>query len=258
MVNIITRKPQVHLIIPDSHSHPDYKNDRYEWLGKLIVDLKPDVVIDIGDWFDLASLNPYDKGAKKAYQALSYRKDINAGLDAQEKMFAPIKKAKRKKPRFVRCLGNHEARITKALETDPILIGTISLTDLQSKEYGWEEYPFLEHVEIDGVTYSHYFISGIMGRAIGGEHHAASLVTKQLKSCTQGHSHLFDYSIRTSVDGTRIHGCVVGVYQDYWADWAGPSNRLWNPGVVVKREVENGSYDIEWISLARIKKEYGS
>lgn len=247
---------KTHLVIPDSHAHPDHHNKRYEWLGQLIVDLKPDVVVDIGDWWDMASLCSYDKGTK-GFEGRRYKKDIEAGLDAQEKMFAPIRKAKKKRPRFVRTLGNHEHRIVKAIDRDPILEGTIGLSDLQSKEYGWEEHPFLSPVEIDGIMYQHYFTSGIMGRPIGGERHAQSLIAKQLTSCTQGHSHLFDYCIRSDARGRKIHGCVVGVYQDYNADFAGPANKMWNPGVVVKREVQDGQYDMEHISLERLRKEYG-
>lgn len=247
---------KTHLVIPDSHAHPDHNNKRYEWLGQLIVDIKPDVVIDIGDWWDMASLCSYDKGTK-GFEGRRYKKDIEAGLDAQEKMFAPIRRAKRKRPRFVRTLGNHEHRIVKAVDRDPVLEGTIGISDLQSKEYGWEEYPFLSPVEIDGIMYQHYFTSGIMGRPIGGERHAQSLIAKQLTSCTQGHSHLFDYCIRSDARGRKIHGCVVGVYQDYDADFAGPANKMWNPGIVIKREVEDGQYDVEHVSLERLRKTYG-
>lgn len=53
-------------------------------------------------------------------------------------------------------------------------------------------------------------------------------------------------------------GCLAGVYQDYESDWAGEVNRLWWRGVVFKRNVDNGSYDPEFISLDRIKKTYGT
>lgn len=48
----------------------------------------------------------------------------------------------------------------------------------------------------------------------------------------------------------------VGCYQDYTNDWAGEMGKLWDRGILIKRNVENGSYDPEWISLASIKKEY--
>jgi hypothetical protein len=249
------KRPQTHLIIPDSHAHPDHHNKRYEWLGHLINDIKPDVVVDIGDWWDMSSLCSYDKGTK-GFEGRRYKRDIEAGLDAQQRVYDITRRHKKKLPRFVRTLGNHEQRIAKAVDRDPVLEGTIGLNDLQSKQYGWEEIPFLSPVTIDGVTYQHYFTSGIMGRPISGERHAQTLILKQLSSCTQGHSHLFDYCVRTDVRGKKVHGCVVGVYQDYRADFAGPANEMWNPGVVVKRGVENGAYDIEHISLKRLKEAY--
>lgn len=248
---------KIHLIIPDSHANPRYNNKRYEWLGHLINDVKPDVVIDIGDWFDMESLCSYDKG-KKSFEGRRYKKDIESGLDANERMLSIVRRQKQRLPRFVRTLGNHENRIVRAIESDPILEGTIGLADLQSAAFGWEQYPFLESVTVDGISYAHFFISGVLGKPIGGENHAKSLLLKQLQSCTQGHSHLFDYCIRTSADGHRIHSCVVGSYLDYNADWAGPANKLWNNGVVIKRNVSAGQYDIEHISIERLKEVYGS
>jgi len=244
-----------HLVIPDSHAHPDFDNRRYTMLGLLIHDLKPDVVVDIGDWFDMPSLCSYDRG-KKSFEGRSYKRDIEAGLDAQDRMMHEIKKYKKKLPRFVRTLGNHENRVNRAVELDRVLDGTIGTDDFMSKEYGFEEYPFLEAVDIDGIDYSHYFVTGVSGRPIGGEHPAYSLLTKRFKSSTCGHVHTFDYCIRTG-GRDKLHGAVVGVYQDYHADYAGPANDIWNPGIVVKRGVENGAYDIEHISLKRIEEAYG-
>lgn len=244
-----------HLVIPDSHAHPDFDNRRYTMLGMLIHDLKPDTVIDIGDWWDMPSLCSYDRG-KKSFEGRSYKRDIEAGLDAQDRMMHEIKKYKKKLPRFVRTLGNHENRVNRAVELDRVLDGTIGTDDFMSKEYGFEEYPFLEAVDIDGIDYSHYFVTGVSGRPIGGEHPAYSLLTKRFKSSTCGHVHTFDYCIRTG-GRDKLHGAVVGVYQDYHADYAGPANDIWNPGIVVKRGVENGAYDIEHISLKRIEEAYG-
>ena len=256
MANVIVKSPKIHLVIPDSHAHPDHNNSRYDLIGHLINDLKPDIVADIGDFWDMPSLCSYDKGLK-SFEGRRYKRDIEAGLDAQERIYTITRRGKKKLPKFIRTLGNHEHRISKAINRDPILEGTIGLSDLQSKEHGWEEIPFLKPCTIDGVTYQHYFVSGIMGRPISGERHAQTLILKQLASCTQGHSHLFDYCVRTDVRGQKVHGCVVGVYQDYDADFAGPANLLWNPGVVIKRGVENGSYDIEHVSLKRLKEIYG-
>src|SRR3990167_403731 len=253
---IINVADNIHLVIPDSHAHPNFDNKRYTYLGHLISDIKPDVVIDIGDWWDMPSLNSFDTKGKKYFEGRNYKKDIEAGLDANDRMLTIIRRKKRKLPRFVRCLGNHEYRIIKAIENDPVLDGTIGLDDLCSGDFGWEEHSFLQPIEIDGIHYSHYFIAGVSGKALGGVNHARALVLKYHRSVTQGHSHLHDHSIVTDVGGVKLHGCVVGCYQDYESDWAGPANILWDAGVVIKRGVNNGQYDLEWVSMKRIVEAY--
>ena len=247
---------KTHLVIPDSHAIYGENLRRYTWLGRLIADIKPDVVIDIGDWFDMESLCSYDKGTK-GFEGRRYWKDIEAGVEAQDRLYRVLRKQKKKLPRFIRTLGNHEERINRAIDSDPVLEGTISVNDLQSKKYKWEVYPFLEPADVDGIIYQHYFTSGVMGRPIGGVNPARSLLLKQMASSTQGHSHLFDYSIVSDARGKHIHGCVVGCYFESNHSWAGPANSLYNRGVVVKRNVENGSYDLQHISLESIRKEYG-
>jgi|SRR5690606_21008129 len=249
-----------HLVIPDSHAHPDYNNRRFNWLGKLIVDLKPDVVINLGDMADMPSLCSYDKGTK-GFEGRRYHKDINAVLDAQERMFAPIKRAKKKRPRLVMLEGNHEHRIERAISADAAhLEGIISLDDLAYEDFGWE---FVKYngstpgiIEIDGIAYAHYFTSGIMGRPVGGVHPAYQLLTKQFMSCTQGHTHTTDFCVRTAANGRMIMGLVAGVFQDYFADFAGDANEQWWKGVIFKKNVEDGKYDPQWISMEAIKKAY--
>lgn len=243
------------LVVPDSHSAPDQHNRRYDWLGDLIVDIKPTVVVDIGDWWSMDSLCSYDKGTK-GFEGRRYKADIEAGIDAQDRMMSIIKKQKKKLPRFVRTLGNHENRINRVIDRDPVLEGTIGTADLMSKEYGWEEHAFLDVVEIAGVHFSHYFTSGVMGRPIGGKNAARAMIMEKGASCVAGHSHLFDYSVQPDINGVNKHGLVVGVFQDYDSKFAGPANKMWRRGVAVLNNVEKGDYDLEWIGLDRLKKAY--
>jgi hypothetical protein len=249
-----------HLILPDSHSHPDHPNDRADWVGKLIVDLKPDVFVNMGDQWDLSSLSGYDKG-KASFQGRAYRRDLDAGKEYSERLFAPIRKAKKKRPLSIFIEGNHEERQRRLLEYHPELEGTIGFNDFELEKDYDDVIRYKGNtpgsVEVDGITYAHYFLAGISGRPLGGEHAAYTLLTKNFKSCTAAHSHTFDYCVRTDGNGRRIHGLVAGVYQDYNSEWAGELNKLWSRGVVIKRNVNNGDYDLEWVSLDRLKKEYG-
>jgi hypothetical protein len=248
-----------HLIIPDPHAHYQHNNNRASWLGNLICDVKPDVVINIGDTWDMPSLSGFDKG-KKQFQGRTYAQDVAAGIDFNDRLWEPMRKAKRRMPRRVFLVGNHEQRIDRAINSQPELDGAIGYRDLQLERYYDETVHYSGDtpgtITIDGVTYSHYFVSGVMGRAIGGEYPADSLLSKKHSSCTQGHTHVFAMGRDTRVDGKKLIGCVAGCYQDYNSDWAGEVNKLWDRGVIVKRNVEDGHYDYQWISIQTLKREY--
>lgn len=250
-----------HLVIPDAHAHPDFNNDRFDWLSRLIRDLRPDVVINLGDGADMPSLCSYDKG-KKSFHGRTYKRDIDSFLDSQDRLWEPLRRSKKKLPQSVYCIGNHEERIGRALELQPELEGTVSYGDLQLSRWydqvvGYDGgTPGI--IELDGIHYAHFFISGVMGRPIGGEHPAHTLATKRLVSSTCGHAHTADYCIRTNGNGRRVMGCVAGVYQDYRSAWAGGANDLWWRGVIFKTNVEHGQYDIRFISLDQIRKEYSN
>jgi hypothetical protein len=247
-----------HLVIPDGHAHPDHNNDRFEWIGKLIADLRPEVVVNVGDMADMPSLSSYDKGSK-GFEGRRYKKDVESMLDAQDRLFTPTKKIKYKKARYVYTIGNHEERINRAVNAEAILDGTIGMSDLQLEDYGWETYPFMDIVVVDDIAYSHYFASGVMGRPIGGENPAKSLLNKQHMSVTAGHTHTLDLATTINAAGKRIIGLVCGAYVDYTSGWNNvQSEALWWSGVVIKRNVEGGSYDPQFISIESLRKEYAS
>lgn len=247
------------VVVPDQHAHPDYNNDRATWVGKLIADIRPNTVVNLGDCADLPSLCSYDKG-KRSFQGRSYRKDIDSHLDFQDRMWYEVKKRKKRLPLRVVLEGNHEHRIEKALDQSPELSGTISFSDLELERY----YDIVVRYtggtpgvyEEDGIRYAHYFVSGVMGRPISGEHPAYSLLSKNFTSSTVGHIHTADHCYRTRADGRKIQGLVAGVYQDYISEWAGDSNKFWYRGLCIKRQVEDGNYDLEWVSIDKLKKEY--
>ena len=251
---------KTHLFVTDIHAHPQHNNKRAEWLGGLINDVKPDVVIVGGDVWDMPSLSSYDKG-RKSFQGRTYRADIDAGLDWTDRLFTTVRKAKKKQPRWIYCEGNHEHRINRAIDIQPELEGTIGYADLELERYYDEVVPYVGGtpgvIQVDGVNYAHYFVSGVMGRPISGEHPAYSLISKQYGSCSAGHIHTADYAIRTSSSGRKLHGLLGGCFFDYNSDWAGESNRLYWRGVTIKRGVDNGNYDPEFVSIQRLKKTYG-
>ncbi len=249
-----------HLVIPDSHAHFQHHNRRAEWLGRLINDRKPDVVVHMGDSADMPSLSSYDRGTK-GFQGRTYRADIDAHLDFNDRLWTTVRQAKRKMPKRIFLEGNHEHRIKKAINIQPELEGAISFSDLELDRYYDEIVEYNGRspgtITVDGITYAHFFISGVLGKSIGGAHPAYSILAKGHGSATAGDLHLLSYEVQTGLGGKRIQGLVAGCYQDYDADWAGNANNLWWRGVVIKRNVSDGNYDPEFISIDQIRKAYG-
>ena len=148
-------------VLPDVQSRPGDDFSFLSWIGKYIVDKQPDVIICIGDFADMPSLSSYDKG-KKSFEGRRYKKDIEASHEAMKALLGPLteynkqrKQSKKApyKPRMVMTLGNHENRINRAVDEDPMLDGTIGLTDLKYEEFGWEVYDFLQPVVIEGIAF---------------------------------------------------------------------------------------------------------
>lgn len=251
-----------HLVIPDCQVKADVDISYLEWIGHYIVEKKPDVVVQIGDFADMPSLSSYDKG-KKAFEGRRYNLDVEAAREGMTKLLAPIhafnEKARKNKdkqyhPRLVLTLGNHEDRISRAVESDSKLDGTIGLEDLGYEEFGWEVYPYLEPVVIDGVAYSHFFTSGVMGRAVPN---ARQLVMKKHMSCTMGHVQNWDIHREVSADGRSIIGLFSGSCYLHDEDYLGPQGNTYDRGFWVKHQVDAGHYYPMYVPLDFVKEKYG-
>lgn len=151
-----------HLLISDTQVKKGVPLDHIRALGNFIVDKKPDRIIMIGDFADMPSLSSYDKPGTKAFEGKRYSDDIESSIEAMELLFRPINayndmrqrnKKKAYKPDLHLTLGNHEDRITRAVNLDPRLDGTLSIADLRYQDFGWTVHPFLNIVDLDGVAY---------------------------------------------------------------------------------------------------------
>ena len=242
-----------HLIIPDPHSKVGVSNDRFTWAGKLAKELNPDVVICLGDWVNMDSLSSYDRG-KKSFEGRRYDKEISHAQEALDK----FKKAYgNKKAELVMLGGNHEDRITRFVQDNPELDGKLSIDDIDFEIYGWDYYEYQEPVEVDGILYCQNIASGVMGKPISGDFVASNLLKKNYQSVTVGHSHLLDIAIRSKYNGKKIIGLNAGCYVNHRESFARSTQHLWWSGLIVKRNVEKGEYDLQTINMKEIKNTYG-
>jgi len=247
-----------------AHADPRVNNDRAEWLGNLLYDLRPDYVVDLGDTADLTSLSSHDTRYPQKMVSANYEKDIESYHDFQNKLRWKFSKMKRKRPAFFGFEGNHENRIKKAIANDPREEGTkygISFSHLETDRYYDEYHEYVcrgpSIADYDGVSYAHYFSSGNFGSAMSGEHHAYNLIKKRHNSSTCGHSHKRSIYFKDDAHPNTSVGLVAGCFKGKEEDWAGQANKEWWKGVVIKRNIDNGLYEPEFVSLARLEKEYG-
>lgn len=247
------------LVIGDSHAGPHQSLRRYRWLGRFCADLQPAVIVDIGDWWSMESLSSFEKPGSLRFEGRRYWEDIDAGVAAQEVFRSAMDKAKSYKPRLIRTLGNHEHRVTKAGEADARFLELFTLDDLRSATYGWEQFPFLRAAEIGGVHFAHYFNSPGTSKPVSGTgaNPPRLLFQKWKVAAVWGHSHVYSHWIEAVYGGGFRHIANAGCFFEHDEPWAGEDNRRWNRGLLYLRNVRDGSFDPEWWSMERLRREYG-
>ncbi len=251
----------VHVVIGDTQVKPGVPTRHLQWIGRYIADQfwgRDDVkLVHLGDHYDMPSLSSYDKG-KRAMEGRRYVDDVRAGNEGFDLLNEPLHRENRKRRKCWRperhfLLGNHEDRITRATQADAQLEGKLSLSDLNVSDWEWKVHQFLEPVDLDGVFYSHYFYNPMSGRPYGGE--LAHRLKQIGHSFTMGHTQGMAYAVRP-VGPTRHHGLVLGSTYLHDETYLGPQATSYWRGLVVKHQVENGTYDPMFVSLDYLCRRY--
>ena len=251
------------LVIPDCQVKEGVPLQHLTWAGKAICDYRPDVVVNIGDFADMPSLSTHDKIGSKYFEGLRYKKDVEVTKEAMKLLLEPLKtlqtqqkknKDKVYKPRMVFTLGNHENRISRAINNNPMLEGVVSVKDL-GYEADWEVHDFLQPVFICGVGFNHYWPVGAMGRPASS---ASVLVNKLHMSCIAGHQQGKQIAYGKRADGQPISCIIAGSYylhDESYMDHL--SNRHWR-GLVVLNDVKDGTFDEMLLSIDYLERKYGT
>jgi hypothetical protein len=238
------------IVIPDTQCKPGVRLDHMDWAGQYIADKCPDVVVHLGDLFDMPSLSSYDRG-KKCFEGRRYKADIAAGNHGIELLNRHLDKM-RDPPRRVFIPGNHEERILRAVEMDPVLDGVIGWHDFNLP--GWEIQPYLKPIAIHGVLFCHYFYNVRSGRPYSGT--AASILRHVGQSFVQGHRQGLDTAIHDLPTGKRRRGVIAGSFYQHQENYLGhQGNGHWH-GILVLHETRGGNFDLLEVSLDYLRRRY--
>lgn len=250
-----------HLIIPDAQLKPGGRTEHVDWAAKAIVRYKPDVVVVLGDWWDMHSLSSHEKPGSVHMEGSRIRDDIDVGNEAFRRLVAPMNKeiARRRRRKIKRwnpechfLFGNHEHRITRVVCEDPKLQQMLSLDMLETP--GFERHDFLRIVPLDGIKYCHYFPNPLSGKPIGGT--VVNRLNHIGSSFVQGHQQGYLYASKQYPDCTK-HGLVCGRFyldEEHYRP-VDVQRTEWN-GIVILNEVKDGAYDIMPLSMRYLQAEF--
>lgn len=253
-----------HLVIFDTQIKPGDDLEFCTWMGNYAAQHRPDVIVFIGDWWDMVSLNVYEKPGSHRAEGVNLAQDLRAGHKGMQAFFAPIiqvqkhqrsqKKAMYSPERHF-TLGNHEERMERYLNDNPKLIGTVGYEDLLLDRWGIQMHDFLDPVIIDGVQYVHYVKNKNSNYPKAS---AKATIEQTMMSTIQGHKPGLDvYCCFSDQTGRNAWSIING--SSYVGDEhfrRGSGNNHWR-GIVHLRDVQNGDFTPQFISMDYLEDHYG-
>lgn len=237
------------MVIPDTQVKHGESTEYLSAIGQYIVDKKPDVVVMLGDFWDMHSLSSYDKG-KTSFEGRRVTEDIEAGKAGMKAMLKPLKDYKANhsdyNPRMVFTVGNHDFRLQRVADNNSEYDGFIGM-HLLELENDWEVVPFLKPIVIQGISFVHYLTHPMNGKPMGGN--ALAQLKAIGSSFVVGHKQTLDVAMMPVLDGNMRIGIIAGA--SYPFDEAYKGTQLGNKhfrGLVMLHEAKEGYADPSFIS----------
>jgi hypothetical protein len=239
---------------------PGVPLDHVGWVAQALVDYQPDVIVNIGDFWDYPSLSTHDKPGSLALEGARYEEDTLIGCDAFNTLSAPLnleikrqsRNKKRWKPELHFAFGNHEDRVTRAANADPKMSGSLSLRHCTTP--GWQRHDFLSRFWVDQIVFSHYFQNQNSKFPIAGT--IDNRLTRIGESFVQGHQQGFLYGSRVYPTGRMRHGLVAGSCYLHAENYKGAQGNSHFRGIVVLNEVSAGNYCVMPLTLSYLCRRY--
>ena len=247
-----------HALIPDTQVRPGVPTKHLEAAGNYLAEKKPDVIVHIGDHWDLPSLSGWDSVQKKVkdkvkYSSVDGKGDVESGNEAFFLLNKAINKAKNYNPRRVFTPGNHEQRLERFQEEFPHIGDAVSYNHLNFE--GWKVETYLKPVIINGVSYAHFFHPLLSQRPVGGA--VPNMLNKIGYSFTQGHRPGLEVGRKALTNGRVLRGVVAGSFYAHFEEYKGHQGNAgqWN-GLIIKHEVKGGDYSLMEVSMKYLLENY--
>lgn len=256
-VRTMRRKPGIRIAyIPDLQVKPGVPLDHLAWIGRWIAERKPNVVIQAGDFGDMASCSTHDEPGSLAAEGRSIEEDIAVCRRALDMLHKNMGKHKCRK---IITLGNHENRLARFVNAHPVLRDTYSKDPFGFEAMGWEVYPFLEPVVVAGIAFCHFFPRASSGKVMqtkNGAPNAMAMIKREMRSCVAGHAQGLDVACLT-VGGRTLRGVIAGSAYLHTEGYLSPQGQGHWAGVLEMNEAADGYFDLMEVSLEYLCRSYG-
>lgn len=251
---VAPRKSPTIFVIGDLQVKQGVELDYIHHIGAYIAKKQPTIIVQIGDWFDNASLSSYDRGQLSA-EGKRLSADIATGNEAIRIIDSYIRAVPNYNPRKVVTLGNHEDRIQRFVNENPALSGFLGNHLYHFERYGWEVYDFLTPCIIEDIAFVHYVVAVNTGKPLGNA--LAGRLEKVGTSFVMGHQQTFAYHERSlQLTGAMQMALVIGACYDHDEPYKGVQGNHHFRGCVMLYEVQDGYAMHKKITLRHMKDVY--
>lgn len=206
------------LIFADAHVEPNQPLTRFEKCAKLIVDRKPDRIVQLGDFVSMSSISGWDMSKRLMMEGRRYQEDVEAGREAINLLFSEldclqkrqrVHKQKLYSPKVLWMEGNHEDRLYRYLEQNPELDGALDLAqDLGLIARGIIPFQYRERVVMNGVNYLHAPLAG-NNQPLSGLHIPHKALQKFNGHVVFGHYHRSEIANIKRTDAETVQRAII-------------------------------------------------
>ncbi len=248
------------IIIADTQVDGDSPTEHLGALSRYIWKHKPRSVVHIGDHWDFPSLSFYATNREAEGRRLS--NDLESGNAAFRMIMQETKdrvarsRRKRYDPDLHFIMGNHENRLLRLIEQQPVLDGIFDLEGFMESE-GWKVHNYLDPLWVDDICFMHFMPNTESKRPVGGS--IENKLNKFPHSFVHGHQQKYQYGRRQNLQGKPHFGVCAGSFYMHDEAYRGANNTEIR-GFVHLRAYKNRfgflDHDVEFVSLERLLADY--
>jgi hypothetical protein len=243
------------ICIGDAHDTPAIPDkSRFELIGQYVRSIKPDVVVQIGDFADLDSLNSHvpnqtlDGKLKPSFESDmgSFNLALQAmSLDGIEKHCT---------------LGNHERRLWLYEQNNPEMAGKLSATiDSIFHNNGWTYSPYGQITYYGGVGFVHAALNRL-GKTYGGKNAEQTIANDSIHDLVIGHSHTDRKHRAPKIGGNhevQIINVGCALPQGYMFPYANHATTGWSYGIADMTIQHGHVQSYHFITMDELGERYG-